>query len=172
MIIQIVVAVAENNVIGKDNAIPWFLPSELQYFKKQTSNGVIVMGRKTFESMNQRRLPNRYSMILSRNSNYAETFCADESAACFNDLTVEQIISHAIDVCQKNNWQKISIIGGSEIYKLFMESVDRIVLTRVNVDVEGDTFFINIDSEQWNCQIDDPVTYDGIKCQHELYTNV
>lgn len=135
MIISIAAA-SNNNVIGKDNQLLWHLPDDFKRFKALTTGHYIVMGRKTFESF-PKALPNRTHVIISRNEDYQPEGCIVVSS-----------IENAIEVCPKD--QDIFIIGGGEIYKQSMDIVDRIELTRVHCDVEGDTLFPSIDLYQWD----------------------
>lgn len=120
-----VVAAARNGVIGKDNKLPWHFSEDLKQFKKLTTGSTVIMGRKTFESIG-RPLPDRENFIVSR------TVTELEGARCFNS------IGNAIGAV---NTENAFIIGGAEIYKNTIHSVDGIYLTRIDADYEGDAYY-------------------------------
>jgi dihydrofolate reductase len=134
--ITIIVAAAENNAIGKDNDLIWSLPNDLKRFKKLTSGHSIIMGRKTFDSF-PGLLPNRKHIVISRNKNIS---FSDEVAVVNN---FEDAIRETGD--DENPF----IIGGGQIYKLAMDLVDKIELTRVHEEFKADTFFPKIDEDKW-----------------------
>ena len=134
--ITIIVAAAENNAIGKDNDLIWRLPNDLKRFKKLTSGHSIIMGRKTFDSF-PGLLPNRKHIVISRNKNIS---FSDEVAVVNN---FEDAIRETGD--DENPF----IIGGGQIYKLAMDLVDKIELTRVHEEFKADTFFPKIDEDKW-----------------------
>ena len=134
--ITIIVAAAENNAIGKDNELIWSLPNDLKRFKKLTSGHSIIMGRKTFDSF-PGLLPNRKHIVISRNKNIS---FSDEVAVVNN---FEDAIRETGD--DENPF----IIGGGQIYKLAMDLVDKIELTRVHEEFKADTFFPKIDEDKW-----------------------
>tara|TARA_A100001011_G_scaffold247189_1_gene255422 strand:+ start:685 stop:1182 length:498 start_codon:yes stop_codon:yes gene_type:complete len=134
--ITIIVAAAENNAIGKDNDLIWSLPNDLKRFKKLTSGHSIIMGRKTFDSF-PGLLPNRKHIVISRNKNIS---FSDEVAVANN---FEDAIRETGD--DENPF----IIGGGQIYKLAMDLVDKIELTRVHEEFKADTFFPKIDEDKW-----------------------
>lgn len=133
MTISIIVAVAKNNVIGKDNKLPWHLPEDLKHFKELTSGHTVIMGRKTFESIG-RPLPNRKNIVISRNENFKA-----------NDMEVVHSIEQALDLTK--NEDEVFIIGGAEIYKQALLLVNKIYLTRINKDYEGDAYFPELGPE-------------------------
>lgn len=132
--ISIVVATARNNVIGKRNALPWDLPNDLKHFREITSGHTIVMGRKTFESIG-RPLPRRVNIVITRQANYKP-----EGVIVVGSL--EEALAKAGD-------GEVFIIGGGEIFKEALPRVDRIYLTRVDADIEGDVFFPELDPAEW-----------------------
>jgi|TARA_Y100001954_G_scaffold50868_1_gene53875 dihydrofolate reductase len=140
MIVSIIVAACENNVIGKDNDLIWHLPTDMKFFKDTTKDHHVIMGRKNFESIPHkfRPLPNRTNIIITRNKNYFA-----------KDCVVASSIKEAINIAKNNNDKEPFIIGGGEIYKLALEEdlVDRIYLTKVHHKFEGDTFFPKLGSE-------------------------
>ena len=127
MPLSLIVAVSENRVIGHKNKLPWHLPADLKYFKKLTMGHHIIMGRKTFESIGK-ALPGRTSVVVSRKA----------------DFDAEGVVKvnspeRAIAVSQKD--QESFVVGGAEIFKIFMPFITRIYLTLVHSQFEGDTFF-------------------------------
>ena len=139
MIRSIIVAASTNNVIGKDNDLAWKLPIDMNFFKETTKGYYVIMGRKNFESIphKYRPLPNRENIIITRKKNYQLEGCL-----------VSNSIKEALEIPRKNNENEAFIIGGGEIYKLALEQrlVDRVYLTRVHHDFEGDTFFPKLDN--------------------------
>ena len=131
------VAAAENNAIGKNNQLLWHLPNDLKFFKNTTWAGVVIMGRKTFESVNK-PLPGRLNIVVTSNKEWKA-----EGTMVANDLP------QAIALAEKENFKEINIIGGGEIYKQAMPLADRILITRVHASLEGDTFFPLIDGNEW-----------------------
>ena len=134
-LITIIVAASENNVIGNNNKLIWHLSDDLKRFKNLTKGHYVIMGRKTFESM-PRALPNRTNVIITRKENYIA-----ENAIVTNSL--ESALKIASDDAQP------FIIGGGEIYNIALNISDRIELTRVHNNFEGDTTFPEIDKEEW-----------------------
>ena len=137
MIISQIVAVSTNGVIGKDNDLIWRLSSDLKYFKKITTGHHIIMGRKNYESIG-RPLPNRTSVIITRNKDYKAEGCI-----------VVHSLEDALDVARKNNETEACIIGGGEVYKISMPLTDKIYLTEVHENFEGDTYYPSIDKKIW-----------------------
>ena len=133
--ITIIAAAAANDALGKDNKLIWHISDDLKRFKQLTSGHAIIMGRKTFESM-PNALPNRRNMVITRNKDYIA-----EGAEIFSS------IEDALSVV-KNDSQPF-IIGGGEIYRQSMALADRIELTRVHTNVEGDAFFPEINYKVW-----------------------
>ena len=125
--ISIIVAMAKNRVIGKDNDMPWHLPADLQYFRKMTSGKPIIMGRKTYESIG-RPLPKRHNIIISRNSDYVVEGCDVVSS-------LDEAVKVAGDV------EELFIIGGGFLYNQTIDATDKLYLTFIDLEVEGDTFF-------------------------------
>ena len=127
-----IVAVDKNNCIGKGNDIPWHIPKDLQYFKKQTLGCPVVMGRKTFESIG-RALPKRLNIIVTRNKDYK----APEGVLVFQDL--DEAIKKAVE---ETSTEKVFIIGGGQIYKKSLPMVSKVFITRVDLNIEeGEAFY-------------------------------
>ena len=137
MLVSAIVAVANNHIIGKDNDIPWYLPADLKYFKEKTLNHHIIMGRKCFDSIGK-PLPKRTNIIVSRNPFLISSNC-----------TIARSIEEALEVAYDNQETEAFIIGGGEIYRQSMDFWDRIYLTEVAVEVQGDITFPEIDRAVW-----------------------
>jgi dihydrofolate reductase len=135
MKVSMIVAVSANNVIGADGGLPWRLSEDLRRFKEITMGKPMIMGRQTFESIGK-ALPGRRSIILSRQAGY-------EQAGCDVVNTPEAALQLAGDT------DEVMIIGGGKVYEHFLPMADRIYLTRVHTDVEGDTFFPEINEDEW-----------------------
>jgi dihydrofolate reductase len=136
MAINIVVAVAQNGVIGRDNQLIWHLPKDLRYFKNLTTGHAVVMGRKTYESIG-RPLPNRVNIIISRDSDYQAIGCQTASS-----------LADGIAKARQTS-EEVFVIGGAQIYKQALALADRVYLTEVHGDFEGDTFFNALPKDQW-----------------------
>jgi len=137
MIISAIVAMSRNRVIGKDNQIPWHLPADLKYFKKTTLNHHIILGRKCYESIG-RPLPKRTNIIVTRNKKY-------EAEGCIIVGSIEE----ALEFSRKQEQTEVFIAGGGQIYEQSMELWDRLYLTEVAIEVEGDVHFPKLSDEQW-----------------------
>ena len=138
MKLTIIVAFAENHVIGKDNQLIWHLPNDLKRFKALTTGNPIVMGRKTFESIG-RALPNRENIVLTRDLNWNHT-----DVKVFYD---KEAIQNYI-----NDFENVFVIGGAEIYSLFLKDADFLEITYVDAKIDGDAFFPLIDYEKWQVE--------------------
>ena len=137
MKISLIVAASENNVIGRDNDLPWKLPDDMKFFVRTTKGHCILMGRKNLESFG-RLLPNRTNILLTRDENYEFG-----GAEIFSDL--EKAIAFAKNLGE----EELMVIGGGEIYRQCMPFADRIYLTRVHAKIEGDVYFPELDSSVW-----------------------
>ncbi|MCM3169077.1 dihydrofolate reductase [Peribacillus frigoritolerans] len=135
--ISLIVAMDQNRVIGKNNKLPWHLPADLQYFKKVTMGHPIVMGRKTFESIG-RVLPGRENVIVTRNQEFKAEGC---------------VVLHDIAQIKRfadNHEEEVFVIGGAEIFKEILPFTDRLYITEIHEIFEGDTFFPEIDENEWD----------------------
>lgn len=137
MIKSIMVARSDNYVIGKDNQLPWRMPADLRYFKQTTMGHYCIMGRKTFESVDN-PLPGRTNVIITRQPEYRAEGCV-----------VVHNLDEAFRQGEEQAQEEIFILGGAEIYKQALDVVDRIYLTEIKTIVDGDTFFPKIDYTQW-----------------------
>lgn len=138
---SLIVARAQNNVIGVDNSLPWHLPEDLKYFKQTTLGKPIIMGRKTYESIG-RPLPGRTNIVITR-----QNLSLPEGVVVVS--SVEQAIAVAKDIAQADVVDEVMIIGGSDIYRQSLPLADRVYLTKVHAEVEGDSYFHDFDESQW-----------------------
>jgi dihydrofolate reductase len=134
MTVSIIVAIGENNAIGKNNQLLWHLPADLRHFKNITSGHTIIMGRKTFDSVGK-PLPNRRNIVVTRQDIKIE------------GCEVVKSIDEAIALCKGED--EVFIGGGAEIYRLAMAKTDRIYLTIVHEVFDADTFFPEINFSEW-----------------------
>lgn len=135
MIISIVVAIAENNAIGKENKLLWHLPADLRHFKEVTTGHTIIMGRKTYDSVGK-PLPNRRNIVITR-----------KSGLKIPGVEVVHTLEEALVLCDED--EEVFIGGGAEIYKMAMSLTDKIYLTVVKGIFDADTFFPEIDPNNW-----------------------
>lgn len=140
MTIAMMVAMAENGVIGNNNKLPWHLPEDLKYFKQTTMGKPVIMGRKTFDSIG-RALPGRLNIVVSRNSqlNLPE------------GVLLAASVKEAIDLARqhKPEAQEIMVMGGEQIYRQAFPLADKLYLTKVHSDVQGDAYFTGFNENQW-----------------------
>lgn len=154
MRISIIVAASENNVIGRDNSIPWHLPDDLKYFRKKTEGHPVIMGRKNFESIVAALggpLPKRSNIIVTRDSSYTAAGCQVSSS-----LQEAIMYGHMKDPTSSADGglrgasnEEIFIIGGGEIYKQALDLCNYIYCTRIHAWIAGDIFFPEIDTNIW-----------------------
>lgn len=133
--ISLIVAASTNNVIGSEGKLPWKLPDDLRRFKRLTMGKPIVMGRRTWESIG-RPLPGRQNIVLTGQAGF-------DAAGC------DVVASPAEALAAAGNVNEIMIIGGSQIYALFLPKASRLYLTRVHAEIGGDTHFPEIDEQEW-----------------------
>ena len=131
--ISLLVAASENDVIGKDGQLLWHLPNDLKYFKNLTWGMVVIMGRKTFESVNK-PLPGRLNIVVTSNRDWK-----------MDGVVTKNTIDEAIQYARDEHFKELFIIGGGEIYRQTMNIADRIYMTRVHATLDGDTYFPAID---------------------------
>ncbi|VEG13998.1 dihydrofolate reductase [Moraxella cuniculi] len=134
-----VVAISRNRAIGKDNQLLWHIPEDLQHFKRLTDGGVIVMGRKTFESLG-RVLPNRSHHVITRQSDFCH-------AGVVVAASLDEALRQAVDDAISRNQQKIFIIGGGEIYQQSLPIAHVLEITEVDIEVAGDAYYPDIDDK-------------------------
>jgi dihydrofolate reductase len=140
MLISLIVAASENNVIGKDNQLLWKLPNDTKFFKNITWAMPVIMGRKTFESMNGEPLPGRFNFVVSHKKDLKPANAKAHVAA-----TLQQ----AIELAKHTDCKEAFIIGGGQIYSQSISIADRIYMTRVHTKIDGDTFFPVINDPEW-----------------------
>ncbi len=140
--LSMMVAKASNNVIGRDNKLPWYLPNDLKYFKQVTFGNPVIMGRKTWESL-KGPLPCRTNIEITRQADYVA-----EGAKVVT--TLDEAVEMAQNVAFIEGQEETVIMGGAEIYQLALPKADRLYLTEVHAEVDGDTFFPDYDATEWN----------------------
>lgn len=140
MILSIIVAMAHNHVIGLNNQMPWHLPADLAWFKKNTLNKPVIMGRKTFESIGW-PLPNRHNIVVSRQ--------AVTSNNANPNISWVQSLEAALSLAQAQLVEEAFVIGGGNIYKQVLPLINRLYLTHIGADLRGDTYFPDYLPEQW-----------------------
>lgn len=145
MKLSLVVAVAKNNAIGKNNQLLWRLPNDMRFFKNRTWGLPVIMGRKTYESLGK-PLAGRLNIVITHQQNWRPDN---------EDVVVVNSLDAAIESAALSDAKEASIIGGGEIYKQSIERAERIFLTRVYATPEADTYFPEIDEKNWrlaSCQ--------------------
>lgn len=145
--LSIIVAMAENRAIGKDNTLLWHIPEDLKFFKAKTLDHALIMGRKTYQSITDmlgKPLPKRYCVVLSRDESYSvpsENGCVTSS--------LEKSIEIAKEFAAQNNQSEVFCAGGGTIYERLLPYTDRIYLTNIQKTFKGDTFFPKLDTDYW-----------------------
>ena len=135
------VAAAENGVIGNNNALPWYLPEDLRYFKRVTMGKPIIMGRKTFESIG-RPLPGRTNIVITRNT----TLQVEGVKVVYS---LDEALELAASIALLDGAQEAVVIGGAQIYQAAIPGADRLYLTKVHANVEGDAVMPDINWARW-----------------------
>lgn len=134
--IAIIAALAHNNVIGAHNELPWYLPADLKHFREITTGHTVVMGRKTLESIITRiggPLPNRTNVVLTRDEQHH-----------YEDVDV------IYDIDDLMEYEAIYIIGGAEVYRQTIDMANRLYITEIHAEIDGDTYFPAIDNDVWH----------------------
>jgi dihydrofolate reductase len=137
MRIALVAALSTNRVIGRDNTLPWHLPGDLQYFKRITMGKPLLMGRKTYESIG-RPLPGRTNIVLTRNPHVAAS-----------GIVVVSSPERALQLAQQEGAEELMVIGGEAVYRAMLPLAQRLYLTEVHAQVDGDAFFPEFDASEW-----------------------
>jgi dihydrofolate reductase len=139
--IALIAAMSENRVIGRGNRLPWHMPADLKRFKRLTTGHAVIMGRRTFESMKCRPLPNRTNIVLTRQPGFHAA----------ENVQIARSLDEALDLARsaEKNGKEIFILGGSEIFEQALPRADRIYLTVIHAAIPGDAYFPEIDSQQW-----------------------
>lgn len=140
MKLNIIAAMANNRVIGLNNKMPWHLPADLSWFKKNTLNKPIIMGRKTFDSIGM-ILPKRLNIVISRTKQESDN----------PNLILCRDLDHAIEIAKHQVQEDAFIIGGGTIYEQVLPQVDKLYLTHIKADFNGDTQFPIYEQFQWQC---------------------
>jgi len=143
MKISMIVAASANNVIGADAGLPWRLPEDLRRFKEITMGKPMIMGRLTFETIGK-VLPGRRSIVLTRQADYEQ-----------EGIDVVTTVKAALELA--GDAEEVMIIGGGKVYEQFLPMTDRIYLTRVHEEFDGDTFFPEIDEDEWRIVSSEPM---------------
>jgi dihydrofolate reductase len=138
-VIALIVAVAENGVIGRDGKLPWRISEDMKWFRERTAGRPLIMGRKTWESFPKRPLPGRTNIVITRDASYKA-----EGAVVVTSL------ERALDVAYGEEPAEIMVIGGAEVYRAALPLARRIYLTNVHGEIEGDTHFPPIDRAAWH----------------------
>jgi dihydrofolate reductase len=142
--ITIVAAIAANGVIGRGGDLPWRLPADLRHFKKLTYGHVLIMGRRTYESIGH-PLPGRTTVVVSRRATTAQEPVPDPSAeGVVTARTVQAALARGLEIDDE-----VFVVGGAQVYAAALETADRMVLTLVDEDPEGDTWFPEVDWSVW-----------------------
>ena len=134
MIISLLVAASENNVIGKNNKLPWYLPTDMKYFKNISWAMPVIMGRKTFESLGK-PLDGRKNIVITRNKDWK-----------YDGVSVVHDLEAAKKIAEDQDVKEVFIIGGAEVFKSSLPDANRVYLTRVHEKFEGDAFFPVLDN--------------------------
>jgi dihydrofolate reductase len=137
MIVSQIVAASENNVIGIDNGLPWHMPTDSAYFREKTLGHHIVTGRRNYEAEGK-ALPGRTNLVLTRNRSLS-----------LPDAIVLSTLEEAVEYARAGGEKELFIVGGEEIYRLAMPITQRIYLTRIHAEIEGDTYYPEPDWSEW-----------------------
>lgn len=155
MTTSIIVATSENNVIGRDNDLPWVMPEDMKFFKNTTWGMPVIMGRKSFDAMEGNPLAGRTNIIITRQENYKA-----------EGVVIVKNLSDALFVAAETDSKEAFVIGGGEIFKEAITKVDRIYRTVIHTVVDGDVFFPLIDETKWKlvnkreCKADEKNKFD------------
>ncbi|MCF8224174.1 MAG: dihydrofolate reductase [Bacteroidales bacterium] len=134
--ISIIVAVATNGAIGKNNELLWHIPGDLPRFKELTTGHCLIMGKRTWYSLPRRPLPDRTNIVLT-----------DDPCECIEGCISAYSVEDALSKCEEG--KEVFVIGGGSVYRQFLEIADKLYLTHVHKDFDADTFFPDIDPEEW-----------------------
>lgn len=140
--VSMIAALSTNRVIGVESKLPWYLPEDLKFFKSVTSHKPVIMGRATFDSIGK-PLPNRFNIVISRNPNFSHPGVRTSSSLL---EALEMAKGHA----EIDGIDEVMVIGGGQIYTAAMPYADHLYLTRVDAEIEGDTFFPEFNESEWS----------------------
>ena len=138
MTISLIVAASTNNVIGVNNQLPWHLPTDMKFFKNTTWGMPVIMGRKTFESMNSKPLPGRVNIIITRQQDWKA-----------DGVITVQSLAEAKTAAENTDCKEAFVIGGGEIFFQAIKEASKIYMTRVHTTIDGDVFFPEINTTEW-----------------------
>ena len=144
MLLSAIVACANNRIIGKDNQMPWYLPVDLAYFKRTTLDHHVIMGRNSLVSMG-RPLPKRTNIVVTRDPFFIASGCV-----------IAHSIAEAVQIAEQNGETEAFILGGGEIFRQSVDLWDRLYLTEIDLDTEGDVFFPELDWSAWRLVSEQP----------------
>ena len=145
MKVSLIAALAENRTIGRDNALPWRLPNDLKYFKAVTLGKPVIMGRKTWDSLG-RPLPGRTNIVITRQPGFV---AAGDPEAVKVVASLDDALALAARIAQRDGVDESVVIGGAEIYALALPHCERLYLTEVHAQVDGDAFFPALEQAHW-----------------------
>jgi dihydrofolate reductase len=148
MVLSHIVAVSRNFVIGKNNKLPWRMPGDMRYFHRVTDGHIVIMGRKNYEA-NGKALKNRTNIVITRNQDFKP-----------GDALVAPNIQEALEIAGTFRPDEVFIVGGGEIYRQTLEIVDRIYITMIETEVEGDAFYPEIQFSDYRIVSNIPVQAD------------
>jgi dihydrofolate reductase len=149
MIISLLVAAAENNVIGRNNDLPWHLPNDLKYFKNTTWGMPLIMGRKTFESF-RKALKGRTNIVITRQQDWKA-----------EEVIVAKDLPEAMSIAEETDAREVFVIGGGEVFRQVFKEAHKIYITRVHADVTGDVYFPEIKESEWRMISNRPMPKDS-----------
>jgi len=163
MIVSIIVAMGRERVIGIKNALPWKLPADMEHFRQLTAQKPLIMGQKTFESIGK-ALPGRINIVLTLDKNFQASDCL-----------IAHSIEEALQIAEKKG-EEVMICGGVSVYKQFLPLADRMYLTLIEGDFDGDAFFPEFDQNDWketertdnNSDKDNPYSYSFVTLQKKI----
>ena len=141
MKLSLIAAVSDNGVIGRDGQLPWHVPGDLRFFKRVTMGKPVIMGRRTWESI-RKPLPGRTNIVVTRQRDYLA-----EGAEVVG--TLEDALTLATQVATRDGVEELMVVGGEELYRLALPVADRLYITEVHVDVQGDARFPTWDRSAW-----------------------
>jgi dihydrofolate reductase len=156
MSISFIFAMDHNRAIGKDNQLPWHLPADLKFFKRITTGHPILMGRKTYQSIGK-PLPGRRNVVITQDPNFTAEGC--------------EIVHSAREAAAQFQQEELFVIGGSEIFRLFLPQVDRMYITRIEHEFAADTHFPEVDMQEWTIVSNDQGIQDE-KNPYEYYFQI
>jgi dihydrofolate reductase len=139
MTISLVAAASSNNTIGLNNQLIWHLPNDMQFFKNLTWGMPVIMGRKTFESINNKPLPGRCNIVVSHKLSKVQ----------HTHVTIANTLPEAIAIAGATDAKEVFVVGGAEIYAAALPMANKMYITRIHAQIKGDTFFPVFDKEEW-----------------------